>query len=45
MEVDFDPARGLLDGLAVVVRAPSLDEGQAEDAETPKGVQLHTLVG
>lgn len=34
MQVDFHPARRVLDRLARVVGAPSLDEAQAEDAET-----------
>ncbi len=38
MEVYLDPARRLLDRLAVVVGAPALDEGQAEDAEAAQVV-------
>lgn len=34
VQVDLHPARRVLDRLARVVGAPSLDEAQAEDAET-----------
>lgn len=33
VQVHFNPARRLLDGLSRVVRAPALDEAEAEDAE------------
>ena len=36
VELNLDPARSLLDGLPVVVRAPALDEGQPENAEPEK---------
>lgn len=38
MQVDLDPAGGLLDALAGVVRSPALDKTHPEDAQPPKVV-------
>lgn len=38
VQVDLDPAGGLLDALAGVVRPPALDEAHPEDAQPPEVV-------
>lgn len=38
MQVDLDPAGGLLDALAGVVRSPALDKAHPEDTQPPQVV-------
>jgi pantothenate synthetase len=38
VEVNLDPTRRLLDGLARVVRAPSFDEAEPQDAQSSEVV-------
>ena len=38
VQVDLDPARGLLDALPGVVGPPALDEAHAQDAQAPQVV-------
>ena len=42
MEMDLDPARGLLDALSGVIRAPPFDEAHTQDAQPTQVVYANT---
>lgn len=41
MEVDLNPARRLLDGGPRVVKAPTLDKAESQDAKSPQVVHAN----